>query len=100
MVPAQPGWQALFLGSDGDSAPGWTAEPVIAWGIFQVTDVSDGRTRVSREIIGVAVLEAPEPVTAVRNFWFYLAPGAPEPTPQETQIAREAASEYQRQGAG
>jgi hypothetical protein len=105
LIPAEPGWQAAFLGYDDGQGDAWTAEPLIAWGIYQVTAHEGGRTHVTREVIGVAVLEGPEPVTSVANFWFYLAPGAPEPTTEEIEIAqlsrREARSDgNDRQGAG
>lgn len=93
MIAAEPGWRAVFIGRPGDDVPGYAAEPLIGWGIFDVTErPATGQTGPThhhgRQVHGIVALEdevnaAP---AAAANFWRYLPPGdelSPDDVKQE-----------------
>lgn len=96
LIAAEPGWRAVFIGRPGDGAPGYAAEPLIGWGIFDVTErpprgVTGPTHHHGRQVHGIVALEdevnaAP---AAAANFWRYLAPGD-ELTPEEVTAEQDA----------
>src|SRR6266487_3769092 len=34
---AAPGWRAIYIHEPSEGEPGWSANPLIAWAIYQVT---------------------------------------------------------------
>jgi len=96
MIAAEHGWRAAFIGGPGDDGPGYVAEPLIGWGIFDVTErPAAGQTGPThhhgRQVHGIVALEdevnaAP---AAAANFWRYLAPGD-ELTEGEVTAEQEA----------
>jgi hypothetical protein len=97
LIAAEPGWRAAFIGHLGDD-PGYAAEPLIGWGIFDVTErPARGTTGPTihhgRQMHGIVALEdevnaAP---AAAANFWRYLPPGG-ELAPEE--VTRELDARY------
>jgi hypothetical protein len=89
-----PGWRAAYIHSPGDGG-GWSGEPLIAWGVFEVTErPCRGSTAPEqhhgREIYGVVFGDGcPGPAEEVSNFWRYIPPGEPDPTAEEV-AARQA----------
>jgi hypothetical protein len=92
-----PGWRAVYLDSEDSEGPGWSDEPLVGWGVFHVTSYgaaewpgTDEGTDQGNEIHGVVLdgtsAEVPDDVI---NFWRYLGPGQPDPTPDE--VAEERA---------
>ena len=94
---AAPGWRAAYILDPDEGEPGWHAEPLIAWAVYKVTtrpfkgsaalEQSEGR-----QIHGVVFngwAHAPEEAD---DFWRYLQPGDPDPSPDEvaTEQARRA----------
>ncbi|MBO0808961.1 MAG: hypothetical protein J2P32_11760 [Actinobacteria bacterium] len=93
--PAEPGWRAVYIHDPAESDPGWSADPLIAWGVFEVTtrpaEGSSARVdRQGRQILGVIFDDYAQCPEEVSNFWRYLRPGAPDPT------SAEVAAEQQR----
>ena len=82
LITAEHGWKAVFIGEPGSPAPGYSAEPLIGWGVFRVTERPAGSGTGPTHFLGIQVhglvaLEdtvAPAPAAAA-NFWRYLPPG-------------------------
>jgi hypothetical protein len=102
LCPAD-GWRAVFIYDSADGSPGWDTDPLLGWGVFTVTayrsgdDADEGSNR-GREIHGV-VLDGSyaDRADSVDNFWRYLAPGAPDPAPEE--VADELEERRRREAA-
>lgn len=95
MCPAD-GWRVVYIHEPDEDGPGWSGTPLAGWGIFEVTEHPvKGEVGVpverDREIHGVvATSEGEVYCTAeMANLWRYLAPGEPDPTPEE--VAAEQA---------
>lgn len=92
LCPAVPGWRALYL---VDEMPGWSAQPVAAWGIFRVvsrpvkgsvaTEQDEGS-----HICGVIADGYADSAEAADNFWRYLGPSEPAPSMEEVNGIRTA----------
>jgi hypothetical protein len=99
LITAEPGWRAVFIGRPGDGGPGYAAEPLIGWGIFDVNErpprgVTGPTTHLGRQVHGIVALEdevnaAP---AAAANFWRYLAPGDEL---ELEEVAAEHSARYQ-----
>jgi hypothetical protein len=115
LAPAD-GWRAVYVLDPGEGEPGWQADALIAWGVFEVTErpvagSAAPERRVGREIHGVIIdgwapPGQPGPVTPgfspmcvaeVANFWRYLGPGEPDPDPAE--VAKAQAEQARRDEA-
>jgi hypothetical protein len=103
IIPARDGWRAVFIGSPGED-PGYAAEPLTGWGIFEVTEKpASGTTgpvyRWGRQIHGIVALE--DEVTAAPaaadNFWRYLRPGD-ELTDEEVTAEQDARNQVWKAG--
>ena len=97
---AAPGWRAIYIHEPSEGEPGWSANPLIAWAIYQVTtrpikgSVARERNE-GRQILGVVLDEgtwAMCPEEAV-NFWRYLGPDEPDPSPAEVQAEQTRRAE-------
>jgi hypothetical protein len=82
--PAEPGWRAMFGETDV------SVEPLIGWGVYEVTIVdreTDEPSPLKRNVIcGVFlnfVEQKAEPVLDGWDFVGYLRPEDPDPTPGE-----------------
>ena len=87
------GWRAIYLHEPDEGEPGWSAEPLIGWGVFDVTHhpvrgESGLPTEPVREIHGVAMQDTAFCVADVANFWRYAAPGDSDPTDEEVAAER------------
>jgi hypothetical protein len=97
LCPAAPGWRAVyFLEDDGPDEPGWHARPLAAWGVFQVMSrpvkgsVADEKNE-GHHICGVTADDWAESAEAMGNFWRYLSPDDPDPSPEEVARKRGVA---------
>jgi hypothetical protein len=90
LSPAADGWRAAYIDNPEDDAlgVGWSADPLIAWAVYEVTvrpvEGSTARERkLGREIHGVVFGDYPQCPEEMSNFWRYLKPGEPDPSPAE-----------------
>jgi hypothetical protein len=105
LASAQPGWRAIYVHLE-DEASGWSDHELIAWGVFEHwRKPCDGNYHDQPEMVGRVIHGVTGPrngdyaTTAEEsaNFWRYLAPGAPDPSPEE--VAAELARQEQRDQA-
>jgi hypothetical protein len=84
-VSAAPGWRAVYF---SDEPPGWSAVPLVGWAVFQIQPGGEGplgcRTCGTYTEIHGLIRSYDEIDAAIceDEFWYYLAPGEPEPTPE------------------
>ncbi len=105
MIPAD-GWRAAYIQPAEDGGPGWSSEPLIAWAVYEVTerseknDIETGARSMPREIAGAVwggYMMNPEEIS---NFWFYMAPGSPDPSPEDVaQQQKVRAADDERRAA-
>jgi hypothetical protein len=92
LCPAAPGWRAVYL---DDEEPGWHAKALAAWGVFRVAS-HPVRGSVAPEadegchITGVTADDYVDSAENVANFWRYLGPDDPDPSPEEAASKRGA----------
>ena len=99
-LPVPPAGALVY--ADPDSPGGFCTEPLVAWGVFEVTVKpcmgSRARERADgRRIFGV-VYESGlglQPADDCGNFWKYLPPGAPDRTPAEAAAELETQRKYE-----
>jgi hypothetical protein len=86
---AADGWRAAYIHPPAqDDGSGWSADPLIAWAVYEVTirpvQGSSARERKQgRAIHGVIFGDYPQCPEEVSNFWRYLKPGESDPSPAE-----------------
>jgi hypothetical protein len=96
MCTAPPGWRAIYIHENGDGGPGWSDDPVVAFGTYRLIERRIGTHTQVRDdgcfVEGIVWAGADGFVRAeeVSNFWRYLPPGAPDPTVGEV-AAKQAA---------
>jgi hypothetical protein len=96
------GWRAAYIHEPREGGAGWSAEPLIAWAVYEVTtrpikgstahERSEGR-QILGVVFGEGYAQCPEETS---NFWRYLAPGNPDPSPAE--IKAEQAERWPERG--
>jgi hypothetical protein len=95
--PAADGWRAAYI-HDPDEGAGWSAEPLIAWAVYEVTtNPVQGSTALEqshgRQILGVIFAEGyAQCAQEASSFWYYLAPGDPDPS--RAQVVAEQAERW------
>jgi hypothetical protein len=90
LCPAD-GWRAIYL--DKTSPPGWSDQPLTAWGVFRVVDKPCTGSRAAtrdhgNEICGVVhsgtdLGSYPQAANEASNFWHCRRIDDPDPTPEE-----------------
>jgi hypothetical protein len=97
LSPAE-GWRAIYIHMPDEGAPGWSADSLIAWGVFEVTErpikgnpAPQGET--TREIHGVVMDDYAHCVEETENFWRYNAPSDPDPTLEEVEAEQARRAE-------
>lgn len=89
LSPAANGWRAAYIHDPDERGPGWSAEPLIAWAVWEViTRPREGSTTrprsEGRRILGVVFADSyAQCAEEISNFWRYLAPGDADPSPAE-----------------
>lgn len=103
LLPA-PGWRVAYIfeaDDDEDSECNWCEEPLVAWAVCRLCDRYDEDGN-HNEVHGYVCYESYiDCVQEHENFWQYLAPGAPSPTPAEVareQEVRVRLSRFKRSG--
>lgn len=97
LTAAPPGWRAAYIHPPDEGEPGWSADPLIAWAVWEVTErpvqgsTAPEKAR-GREIHGVIYDGWVQAVPETANFWKYLAPGDPDPSPGEVAAGQERLS--------
>ena len=89
---AAPGWRAIYIHEPSEGDLGWSANPLIAWVVYEVTtrpvkgsiatERSEGRHILGAVLDGNAWVMCPEEAA---NFWRYLGPDDPDPTTEEVE---------------
>lgn len=86
LCPAAPGWRAVY---DSDTEPFWISDPVPLWGIYRQYNFYDRSETGDSDIFGVVPDGSYfERASEAANFWKYLGPGEPDPTPDEAKARR------------
>jgi hypothetical protein len=93
------GWRVIYLEPDEDE-PGWWADPLIAWGVFEVIYENGVPDVQGREIHGVIMGDYAQCVEESGKFWRYAPPGASDPTPEEVQAERTSRAGQDSGSAG
>jgi hypothetical protein len=95
------GWRAVYIHEpDADGNPGWSADPLIGWAVCRISQRRIGYSDSTHEggaVCGfVSAGSYTERAGEAQNFWFYLPPGQPDPTPEEV-VAELAKREKTRE---
>lgn len=110
MIPAEPGWRAIHINSakwaESTGAPGWAGVPVVAWAIVEQAtvdnygEVVDGPPASDRpRELSAVVCDSDGPEFVVDwgpTLLRIVAPGGPDPTPEEVERAQQRLEDHCR----